>query len=169
MLILQAAWDYFFPSQVSNQSRPTLSGAIGRAVEGNQRRVQQSNALCCLNLEPWQWWRRPQKGVDKPNCLFQHYFARDQVQSNVLWICSLQWGELGWGGSGVRWDGGDLCQKEMRVRMSVGCVPFITSPRKDLNKKSVVFNISYNDCFRNQHLKNVYFLHRYDRKHQTLL
>lgn len=56
----------------------------------NQPGVLQSNALCCLDLDPWHWWRSPEKGVDKPNCLFQHYFARDQVQSNAQWICSLR-------------------------------------------------------------------------------
>lgn len=66
-----------------------LSRAIHRAGKSNQLRVLQSNALCCLNLDPWHWWRSPEKGVDKPNCLFQHYFARDQVQSNAHWICSL--------------------------------------------------------------------------------
>lgn len=66
-----------------------LSRAIRWAGKSNQLGVLQSNVLCCLNLDPWHWWRSPERGVDKPNCLFQHYFARDQVQSNAQWICSL--------------------------------------------------------------------------------
>lgn len=86
-MLIPGSGDYFQAGLAIRAA--VLSGAIRWAGKSNQLRVLQSNALCCLNLDPWQWWRSPQKGVDKPNCLFQHYFARDQVQSNAQWICSL--------------------------------------------------------------------------------
>lgn len=86
-MLIPGSGDYF---QAGLAIRPAvLSGAIRWAGKSNQLRVLQSNALCCLNLDLWHWWRSAEKGVDKPNCLFQHYFARDQVQSNPQWICSL--------------------------------------------------------------------------------
>lgn len=86
-MLIWGSGDYFQAGLAIRAA--VLSGAIRWAGKSNQLRVLQSNALCRLNLDPWHWWRSPEKGVDKPNCLFQHYFARDQVQSNVQWICSL--------------------------------------------------------------------------------
>lgn len=86
-MLIPGSRDYFQAGLAIRAA--VLSQAIRWAGKSNQLRVPQSNALCCLNLDPWHWWKSPEKGVDKPNCLFQHYFARDQVQSNAQWICSL--------------------------------------------------------------------------------
>ena len=97
-MLIPGSGDYFQAGLAIRAA--VLSRAIRWAGKSNQLRVLQSNALCCLNLDPWHWWRSPEKGVDKPNCLFQHYFARDQVQSNAQWICSLLagvWRGEGWG------------------------------------------------------------------------